>query len=123
MTRRPPVRDPDHQATTATINNIEVVDLARQINLELGSEDVQELLNSHFQELIMDKLIEMHEQEQDIEEYLDPVQSEDQMTIGNLTGLSLTEIGLQTGLHSFNKTRNKKIISLLRGNYMGERNI
>ncbi|GFV46239.1 hypothetical protein TNCV_261901 [Trichonephila clavipes] len=51
----------------------------RKINLEVDSEDVQELLDSHNQELTMDQLIEMHEQEQDIEEFesLDPVQSED----------------------------------------------
>ncbi|GFV03215.1 hypothetical protein TNCV_4018121 [Trichonephila clavipes] len=38
-------------------------------------------------ELTIDELIEMHEQEQDIEELesLDPDQSEDRMTVGNLT--------------------------------------
>ncbi|GFW50220.1 hypothetical protein TNCV_4696381 [Trichonephila clavipes] len=46
--------------------------------------DVRELLDSHHQELTMKKLIEIPEQEQDIEELdsLDPVQSEDQVTIG-----------------------------------------
>ncbi|GFV30653.1 hypothetical protein TNCV_1777061 [Trichonephila clavipes] len=43
----------------------EVVDHARQINLELDSDDVQELLDSHYQELTMDHLIEMHEREID----------------------------------------------------------
>ncbi|GFU83485.1 hypothetical protein TNCV_2142431 [Trichonephila clavipes] len=43
----------------------EVVDLSRQINLEVDSDDVQELLNSHNQELTMDELIEMHEKKQD----------------------------------------------------------
>ncbi|GFX03012.1 hypothetical protein TNCV_3261581 [Trichonephila clavipes] len=43
--------------------------LSRQINLEVDSDDVQELLDSHNQELTMDELIEMHEQEQDIEEH------------------------------------------------------
>ncbi|GFX10029.1 uncharacterized protein TNCV_4101681 [Trichonephila clavipes] len=53
----------------------EVVDLARQINLEVDSDGVQELLDFYNQELTMDELIEMHEQEQDIEklESLDPV--------------------------------------------------
>ncbi|XP_023218164.1 uncharacterized protein LOC111620476 [Centruroides sculpturatus] len=37
----------------------EVVDLARQINLEVDSDDVQELLDSHNQELTIDELIEM----------------------------------------------------------------
>ncbi|XP_023220465.1 tigger transposable element-derived protein 1-like [Centruroides sculpturatus] len=76
----------------------EVVDLARQINLEVDSDDLQELLDSHNQELTIDELIEMREQEQDIEEpdSLDPVQSEDRMMVGNLTdGLSSIEKGLQ----------------------------
>ncbi|XP_023232690.1 tigger transposable element-derived protein 1-like [Centruroides sculpturatus] len=76
----------------------EVVDLARQINLEVDSDDVRELLDSHNQELTIDELIEMCEQEQDIEELdsLDPVKSEDRMTVGKLTeGLSVIEKGLQ----------------------------
>ncbi|GFU50334.1 uncharacterized protein TNCV_301661 [Trichonephila clavipes] len=56
-----------------------VVDLARQINLEVDSDDVQEQLDSYNQKLITDELIEMHEQDQDIEELdsLDVAQSED----------------------------------------------
>ncbi|GFX61922.1 hypothetical protein TNCV_3777331 [Trichonephila clavipes] len=50
-------------------NWIEVVDHARQINLEANSDDVQELMDSHYQELTIDELIEMHEQEQDIKEF------------------------------------------------------
>ncbi|GFX22702.1 uncharacterized protein TNCV_2994351 [Trichonephila clavipes] len=72
----------------------EVVNLARKINLEVDSDDVQELLDSHIQKLTMEDLTELHEQEQDIEELesLDPVQSENRITIGNLTeGLSLVE--------------------------------
>ncbi|GFW71909.1 hypothetical protein TNCV_3220851 [Trichonephila clavipes] len=60
------------------------------------SDDVQKLLDIHNQELTMDELIEMHEQEQDIEELesLDPVQSENRMTVVNLTeGLNLIENG------------------------------
>ncbi|GFX03973.1 hypothetical protein TNCV_4678771 [Trichonephila clavipes] len=72
----------------------EVVDLARQILDGL----VQELLDSHNQELTIDELIEMHEQKQDIEELesSDPVQSEDRMAVGDLTeSLSFIEKGLQ----------------------------
>ncbi|PRD26899.1 UNVERIFIED_CONTAM: hypothetical protein NCL1_36840 [Trichonephila clavipes] len=41
----------------------EVIDLAWQINLEVDSDDVQELLDLHNQEFTIDKLTEMHEQE------------------------------------------------------------
>ncbi|GFY33944.1 hypothetical protein TNCV_4596521 [Trichonephila clavipes] len=78
----------------------EVVNLARQINLEGDSDDVQELL------LTIDELIEMHEQEQDIYELesLEPVQSEDRMTPGKIKraltlrhrqGGSLVALGLE----------------------------
>ncbi|GFW86399.1 hypothetical protein TNCV_4331831 [Trichonephila clavipes] len=43
------------------------VNLPRQINIKVDSDDVQELLNSHKQEFSIYKLIEMHEQEQGIE--------------------------------------------------------
>ncbi|GFV29352.1 dachshund homolog 1 [Trichonephila clavipes] len=39
----------------------EVVNLARKINLEVDSDDVQELLGSNNQELTIDELIEMHD--------------------------------------------------------------
>ncbi|GFX25862.1 DDE_3 domain-containing protein [Trichonephila clavipes] len=42
--------------------------LTRQVNLEVYSVDVQELLDFHNQELVIDELIEMHEQKQDMEE-------------------------------------------------------
>ncbi|GFU93371.1 hypothetical protein TNCV_1861011 [Trichonephila clavipes] len=60
----------------------EVVDQARQINLEGISDAVQELLVSNNQDLTVDEIIEMHDREQDIEELesLDPIQSEDRMT-------------------------------------------
>ncbi|GFV42479.1 hypothetical protein TNCV_289661 [Trichonephila clavipes] len=62
------------------VNVIQVVDLAKHLNLEVNSDDVQELLNSHNQALAIDELIEMYEQEQDIEERepesLEPVQSQ-----------------------------------------------
>ncbi|GFU96720.1 hypothetical protein TNCV_839451 [Trichonephila clavipes] len=44
----------------------EVVDLAMQINLEVDSNDVQEMLDSHNQELTADGLIEVHEPDKDI---------------------------------------------------------
>ncbi|GFV57735.1 hypothetical protein TNCV_4463331 [Trichonephila clavipes] len=55
--------------------------------LQVDSEDIQNTLDSHNQELTVDELIDMHEQKQNIEdlESLDPVHSEDRMTIGNLT--------------------------------------
>ncbi|GFS78488.1 hypothetical protein TNCV_3147441 [Trichonephila clavipes] len=65
--------------------------LARKINFELYSDDVLELLDFHNQELTIDELIEMYEQELDVEEleFLNPVQLEDGMMVGNLTeGLS-----------------------------------
>ncbi|GFT98131.1 hypothetical protein TNCV_789501 [Trichonephila clavipes] len=49
----------------------------KQINLEVDSDDVQEVLDSHNQELTMDELIEMHEQHIEELESLDPVKSED----------------------------------------------
>ncbi|CAH0719439.1 unnamed protein product, partial [Brenthis ino] len=76
----------------------EVIDIAKQLNLEVDVDDVQELLDSHNQELTIDELIEMREHDQDIEQTdsLDPVESENQMTISNLTeGLSTIEKGLQ----------------------------
>ncbi|GFV39020.1 hypothetical protein TNCV_965861 [Trichonephila clavipes] len=46
----------------------EVVDPTRQINLEMDGDDVQQLMGFHNQELTIDALLEMHKQEQDIEE-------------------------------------------------------
>ncbi|PRD20766.1 UNVERIFIED_CONTAM: Borcs5 [Trichonephila clavipes] len=79
----------EQNALIQRIREVKVVNLARQINLEVDGDDVQELK--------MDDLIEMHEQEQDVElESSDPVQSEDRMTVGNLTkSLSLIVTGLQ----------------------------
>ncbi|GFV87564.1 tigger transposable element-derived protein 1 [Trichonephila clavipes] len=108
------------------------IDLARQIHLEVDSDDVQELLDSFNQELTMDELIEVHEKEQDIEEheFLDSIQSEDRMVVGFLTeAFSLIEKELQILENTFsnekrifsNKTGNKKIIACLRGNFPGEK--
>ncbi|GFU60968.1 hypothetical protein TNCV_3372841 [Trichonephila clavipes] len=63
----------------------EVVDSTSQINLEVNSDNVQELLDSHCQELAIDELTEMHEQAIEELESLDPVQSEDRKMVGNLT--------------------------------------
>ncbi|GFY18139.1 hypothetical protein TNCV_2045471 [Trichonephila clavipes] len=46
----------------------EVVDLARQINLEVHRICLQELLDSHNRKQTIAELIELHEQQQDIEE-------------------------------------------------------
>ncbi|GFW16859.1 hypothetical protein TNCV_2759871 [Trichonephila clavipes] len=62
----------------------ETVDFARQINLKVDSDDVQELLDCHNQERTIDELIEMHLQDNE-EVSLDPVQLEDRMTAVNLT--------------------------------------
>ncbi|GFU19325.1 uncharacterized protein TNCV_3032471 [Trichonephila clavipes] len=62
-----------------------VVDLIRHINLEVDSDEIKELLVSHNSELIVDELIEMHEQDIEKFESLDPVQSEDRIRVGNLT--------------------------------------
>ncbi|GFX96097.1 hypothetical protein TNCV_2289871 [Trichonephila clavipes] len=52
---------------------VEEVDyLTRQVHLEADSDGVQELFDSHNQELTIDELIKMHEQEQDIEELFRP---------------------------------------------------
>ncbi|GFW61459.1 tigger transposable element-derived protein 1 [Trichonephila clavipes] len=73
----------------------ELADLARKINLEVDSDNLQGLLDSHNQELKMDELIKIHQQERGIEELesLDPVQS-DRVMVGNLTEGSLIEKGL-----------------------------
>ncbi|GFX90017.1 tigger transposable element-derived protein 1 [Trichonephila clavipes] len=98
------------------IGNIieEVVDLARQINSEVDSDNLQKLLDSHNKEQVIDEIIEMYEQKQDVEELesLISVQLEDRMTVGNLTeSLSSVEKGLksfentgESGIHSTNLT-------------------
>ncbi|GFV25368.1 hypothetical protein TNCV_1146391 [Trichonephila clavipes] len=54
-TQAEPVAEPDEISNAIE----EVADLVRQVNLEVDS-NVQELLDSHNQELIMHELIEMH---------------------------------------------------------------
>ncbi|GFT54414.1 hypothetical protein TNCV_2727481 [Trichonephila clavipes] len=65
--------------------NEEVVDFARKIYLEVDSDDVQELLDSHHPELTIDELMKMLEKDIEELESLDPIQSEDQIKIGNFT--------------------------------------
>ncbi|GFW70842.1 hypothetical protein TNCV_3365921 [Trichonephila clavipes] len=62
-TREASVPEPDE------IGNLieEVDDFVRQINLEVNSDGIQELLDSHIQELTVDELIKMREQKQGIE--------------------------------------------------------
>ncbi|GFY28112.1 hypothetical protein TNCV_4394461 [Trichonephila clavipes] len=50
------------------ISNV-IEEVSRQLNLEVDSVFVQELLDFHNQELTMDELTEMHEQGQNIEEF------------------------------------------------------
>ncbi|GFW49423.1 hypothetical protein TNCV_3059301 [Trichonephila clavipes] len=74
--------DPVHLMKTSSVMLIvyeSSPNKAQQINFEVDSDNVQELLNSHSQEMTIEELIEMHEQEQDIDELepLHPVQSED----------------------------------------------
>ncbi|GFT88444.1 hypothetical protein TNCV_262451 [Trichonephila clavipes] len=90
----------------------EVVDLARQINLEVDIDDVKELLN---QELAIDGVIKMHQQDHNIKklESVDSIQSADRMTVGNLISLVekdyyFTNYKLRQRAYFFNKIRNKK---------------
>lgn len=74
----------------------EVVNLARQLNLEVDGDDVRKLLDSHNQELTVDELIEMREQNLEEPDSFDPVQPKDQMMVANLTeGISSVEKVLQ----------------------------
>ncbi|GFW94328.1 hypothetical protein TNCV_1432631 [Trichonephila clavipes] len=89
-TRAESVPEPDETGKVIE----EVVNLSRQINLEADSDDAQELLDFHNQELTMNELLERHEQEQNIDELESLIQSEDRMTVGNLTeDLRLIEKG------------------------------
>ena len=44
----------------------ELIYIAKQLNLEVDNDDVQELLDSHNQELTIDEFIKMRQYEQDI---------------------------------------------------------
>ncbi|GFU77030.1 histone-lysine N-methyltransferase SETMAR [Trichonephila clavipes] len=54
-------------------------DLARQINSEVDSDDVQELLDSHNPELAINDLIEMPELDIEEHESVDPIRSDNRM--------------------------------------------
>ncbi|GFT79281.1 uncharacterized protein TNCV_1684341 [Trichonephila clavipes] len=91
----------DYSTESDEIGNLieEAVDLARQINSEEDSDDIQELLDSCNQELTTDELIQMQEQEQDIEalESADPVQSEDRITVAARGLLAMDHVILNHG--------------------------
>ncbi|GFU29298.1 hypothetical protein TNCV_3334921 [Trichonephila clavipes] len=74
---------PTHMVEPDEIGNLieEVINPARQKHLKVDSVNVQELLNSHNQELTIDELIEMHEQDIEEVESEDPVQSENRMMV------------------------------------------
>ncbi|GFX56654.1 hypothetical protein TNCV_494021 [Trichonephila clavipes] len=57
----------------------EIFDLSRQINLEVDSSDILELLDSHKQELTINELIEMHEHDIKKLGFFDPIHLEDRM--------------------------------------------
>ncbi|GFS68667.1 hypothetical protein TNCV_1958881 [Trichonephila clavipes] len=61
--------------------NEEVTDFVRNINLQVVSDDVQELLDSHNQDLTIVELIEMQEQDIKKLQSLDPSQSKDRMMV------------------------------------------
>ncbi|GFT34880.1 hypothetical protein TNCV_3878891 [Trichonephila clavipes] len=71
----------------------EDVDLMRQIKLEVDSDDVQQLLDSHDQELTIVLLIDMYEQKQDIEKLL--TQFNHMIPVYLAEGLNLIEKGFQ----------------------------
>ena len=51
----------DQIAHTVARTVEEVVNLTRELDLEVDSDDVNKLLDSHSKELTIDELIEMHE--------------------------------------------------------------
>ncbi|KAI4484098.1 hypothetical protein M0804_007554 [Polistes exclamans] len=64
----------------------EVVHFIRELDLEVNSDDVNKLLNSHSIKLTIDELIEMREQNvTDASDTSDPVPSDKHMTIAILT--------------------------------------
>ncbi|GFT81121.1 hypothetical protein TNCV_955091 [Trichonephila clavipes] len=68
----------------------------RSIMKKVSSNGVQELLDFYYQELTMDELTEMHEQDIEKLESLDPVTSEDRMMVGNwIEGISSVKKVLQ----------------------------
>ncbi|GFX33720.1 hypothetical protein TNCV_1933871 [Trichonephila clavipes] len=77
----------------------EVVNISRQINSEVDSDDAEELLDFHNQKLTTDELIEIHEQEQNCEELksVDSVQSEERITIATRGLLATDHVILNHG--------------------------
>ncbi|GFW69684.1 hypothetical protein TNCV_1883281 [Trichonephila clavipes] len=70
----------------------------------MDSVDLQELLDSRNQNLTIDEIVKRHEQEQDVEEleYLDPVQTEDRMTVGSFDAKDSPRTG-RTVVENLNK--------------------
>ncbi|GFX07676.1 histone-lysine N-methyltransferase SETMAR [Trichonephila clavipes] len=102
----------------------EVIDLTIQINLEGDLGDVQEILDSHNQELTIDGLIKMHEHDQDIEELesLDPEQSKKQMTVILLLSKAFGII-LSIAVHRKDSTSERRIYASGAINTLAERNV
>ncbi|GFW40031.1 hypothetical protein TNCV_5117141 [Trichonephila clavipes] len=86
----------------------EVIDCGMEINLEMDTDDVRELLVFYNQTLTTDELIEMHEKGRGIEELesLDPVQSEGLRLVEEVLQI-FGNVGSNEEPFPFNKTRNK----------------
>ncbi|KAL3280856.1 hypothetical protein HHI36_004085 [Cryptolaemus montrouzieri] len=96
----------------------EVVDIAKQLFTRIAR------FTRHNQKLTIDELIKVREHEQDIEQTdsLDPVESENQMTIANLTeGLNSIEKGLQND--SATKRETKKLLVCYEENLREKKNL
>ncbi|GFV32021.1 hypothetical protein TNCV_1195531 [Trichonephila clavipes] len=116
------------------VDYITLADPAWEINLEVDSDDVQQMLDSHNHKLTIGELIQMHEQDHDIVKlvFRPKIRLEDRMTFGNFTKtLSLDEkrvtnsmkYRLQRSVYFFSKTSSEKLFSMLRGNFTGEKNL
>ncbi|GFS73107.1 hypothetical protein TNCV_686821 [Trichonephila clavipes] len=70
-----PITETQEESVPDEIGNViaDVVDFAMQINLEVDSDDAQELRDSHYLELRINELIEMHEQDIEKLQSLNPV--------------------------------------------------
>ncbi|KAJ8942380.1 hypothetical protein NQ318_011727 [Aromia moschata] len=93
-----PTSEPETVIESDLVNQVinDVVTLARRLNLEVDSEDVDELLKSHDEELTLDDLIDMRQQNAMEDEDSEPVAQEKQMPIAKLTeSLDFIESGIQ----------------------------
>ncbi|GFV23507.1 hypothetical protein TNCV_4782181 [Trichonephila clavipes] len=90
------------RAVLSTIRDFQIllsVALARQLNLEVESDGVRELLDSHHRELTTEELVEKNIDY----ESLDAVQSEDRMMVGNWT--EGVDLGVEQELHAHTNCR------------------